>query len=305
MNIKILPIILGLLFFWPSLSAASLRGEVRQGNRLYQKGDYKRAAEKFDKALQKKSESDIINFDLGTAEYKKKEYPQAIAHLQKALLSEDAALRARASYNLGNALVKFGLSRENDNIEQAIQSLQQALVQYENVLKADAKDADAVFNHEFTKKELERLQKQKQQQQNKQCPRPEKQNQDQGQQPKPDSGQEEKPPESAEGRDKDYPENQSGTSSPQENGKTPEKPAPPDQSRPESGAVDSKPQKFGEEQPDKNSDQQSTPGYGKSEKLTEQEARMLLDDYQKKEEPRGLLNFQPKSAEERPVAKDW
>ena len=146
--------------------AALFGGKVGEGNNLFERGDYGQAAEKYKEALKKDENSDIINFNLGTALYKNKEYDQAVTQLQKSLLSDDEKLKGKAGYNLGNAFYKSGISREKSDIKKAIQSLTQSLKSYERTLAIDKDDNDAQFNYEFVKKELERLKKKQEQPQN-------------------------------------------------------------------------------------------------------------------------------------------
>src|SRR3989338_2076582 len=92
----------------PGLAQAS----SKKGSQLYSKGDYKASVEEYEQALAKDEESDIINFNTGTALYKSEQYPQAIKHLQKALLTDKSDLKQKSHYNLGNSLYKFGKAQE-------------------------------------------------------------------------------------------------------------------------------------------------------------------------------------------------
>ena len=56
-------------FLMPSACEASEAGIVKKGNQLYNKGDYKAALENYQKALNQNPDSDIINFNVGTAFY--------------------------------------------------------------------------------------------------------------------------------------------------------------------------------------------------------------------------------------------
>ena len=96
-----------LLVIFVSLSldnafAASTRKIVEQGNDLFESEEYSGSAEKYDEALKKDSESDIVNFNMGSAYYKMGDYPKAMGHFQKALLSEQRGLKEKAHYNTGN-----------------------------------------------------------------------------------------------------------------------------------------------------------------------------------------------------------
>ncbi len=131
---------------------ASVRSHVKKGNEFYQQGNFEASAEKYNEALEKKPESDVVNFDLGTALYKKGDYDQAIAHMQKALLTENKDLKQKTYYNLGNGLYKNGVAREEKDLNFAVDSLQKSLKQYEQALSFKADDQDAKFNYYFVKK---------------------------------------------------------------------------------------------------------------------------------------------------------
>jgi len=281
--------------------AASQRSSVKQGNALYEKGDYPASIEKYEEAIKKAPESDIVNFNAGTAYYKNQDFQQAITHTQKALLSEDPQLKARAHYNLGNALYRAGIAQENKDIQAAIQDLQQALSQYEGALKINDKDEDARYNYEFVKKELKRLeQKQQQQQQNKQQDQQSSSGQDgQQQEPSPD----EDPSEQARQQER---QDRSG----EENK---EKDQQAQGQKPEENQPKSEEQEKQDQQPAGGEDQQqsarpqtsSGQGAASQKGLTQREARMMLEDYQQTEEPKGMVNFIPRDAQDKPVTKDW
>lgn len=163
----------------PYVWGASLSGLVEQANDAYQQGDYPNAIEKYQQAIAQKPENDIINFDLGTAYYKNKDYIKSLKHLQKALLTEDAALQQKTHYNLGNAYYRHGITAEDQNIDTAISRLENALDHLKTAVQMDAQDADAKANKEFVEQELKRLREKKRQQQQQQK---QKQKQDQRQQ---------------------------------------------------------------------------------------------------------------------------
>ena len=173
--------------------AASSAGEVTEGNRLYKEGSFEDAAARYNAALARGGQEAV------------------------------------ARYNLGNAMYKQGKALEEKDIDRAIGDMQQSLGDYEQVLKKNAKDADAQYNYDFVKKELERLKKKQQEQQ-------QQKQQQQQQQNKQD-------------------------------------------------------QQKKQQQPQQGQDQR--------------QAKDILEDYQRTEEPQGLLNFIPKDKPEKPVEKDW
>lgn len=306
--------ILLLFCFFVSVSDsswASIAGEVKKGNQLYQAGQYDQAVEKYDKALQHRPESDIINFDLGTAYYKKKEYPNAVSHLQKALLSDDPGLRFKASYNLGNALYYSGIAQEKTNVDLAISSLEQALTNYENVLKADVKDEDAKYNYDIVKKELARLKK-KQQSQSQQCPNPKKkdsspdqqqsrQEQQSQQNPGQQSSDQQKSGQTGPGEQKpQQPQQGEENQDQQESGSKAQSRENDEQGQGQDAPSQPQPQRESSEQ-----NAAESTGTSDNETMNAKAAQILLRDYQQREEPKGLLNFQKHQSQETPVTKDW
>ncbi len=284
--------------------AASKEAAVKAGNALFAKQDFTGAVGHYQDALKKDQESDRINFDLGTAYHKAGQYDQADEHLQKSLLTRDDHLRQKAYYNLGSNDYRRGTAREDKNIEQAVGDLEKSLDAYQQAIGLDSKDEDAKANLEFVKKELRRLkEKQKKAEQN-------QQNKDQGKQ-----GQQEPQDKSQSGNSSQKQQEGQGQKSSSENTSTG------DQQTQEKSSADSQAQEenknkeeqqgqqaAGEQGEKKNSSSNSSAGQGQAQdqkELTPQEAQMMLNQYQKKEEPLGLLQFVPGLRREQPVAKDW
>ncbi len=293
----------GLFLLMPLVStqayAASQRRAVAEGNRLYKEGDFERSIQKYEDALQKNPESDIIHFNMGTALYKRNDYEGSIQHLEKSLLSEDERLKGNAHYNLGNAFYMAGRDKENSDISSAISSLKKALEHYKGALAADKNDADAQYNYDFVKKELERLlekQKQSQQDQQRQDSSEEK-NKQEGPE---ESGPQDKAKEQEKGQDnqqdkKAEDQQQQGQKEPQEDASA--------QDRMEEQSTKSDEQ--GRHQPQDGSREGQTPETGNAQELTPQEAGRLLESYQQTEEPQGLLNVFQGRGDMAPVLKDW
>lgn len=219
------------LFFltFPAAVWASSAQTVKQGNRAYRQGNYQEAIQQYDMALKVGGQEPV------------------------------------ARYNLGNALYKKGKAQEDNNIDGAIADMQQSLSDYEQVLKKNAKDGDARYNHEFVQKELERLKKKKEEQK-KQQQQPQQQKQDQGQQ------QEQKQDQGQQGQDQQQQQKQ---------------------------------QEQEQQKQQKQQEQQQGASAQDNKEMSKQQARDILEDYQRNEEPQGLLNFIPKKGSEKPVEKDW
>lgn len=311
MIVRLLLLIMFLVI--PQVSfAASRAQDVKEGNRLYQEGKYKESVGRYRNALQKDEESDIVNFNLGTALYKNKEYDQAIDHFKRSLLTDDVNLRQKAQYNLGNALYRWGMTKGQKDLPGAIANLEESLYHYERALEINQEDEDAKFNYEFVKKELERLKKQLEQQSKQEQQQKQKSN-EQNQEQKQQQQQQQQQEQNQQGQQQQQPPQSQQGEQPQEK-------------KDESSQSDSqkeKPQSQGEKQ----QDQESSAGSGQEQKqepsgesfmqgqsggrtgkqMSPQEAKMLLENYQQGEEPKGLLNFnlfKGKSLEQ-DVEKDW
>ncbi|VAX37264.1 hypothetical protein MNBD_UNCLBAC01-390 [hydrothermal vent metagenome] len=296
----------------PALTqAASKSSFVKQGNKFYIDGDYTTAIEKYTQALEQDSESDIINFNLGTAMYKSENYGQAITHLQKALLGEKEELQQKVSYNLGNALYKEGISHEQEDIKTAIQYLENALEQYESVLAIDGdeEDRDVKYNYEFVKEELERLKKKQQEQ---------KQDQDQDQDQQQDQQQENEDKEKQNQKDSQEKSQDQQDSKNEDQDQKEEEEQKNEQQDSQQEKQNQEEQQNEEEQEPENSQQNEGNGGEENEdevqdreyqdegSLTPKEAQMILENYEQNEQPKRLLNvFQKQRGDWRPVGKDW
>ncbi|MBN1870562.1 MAG: tetratricopeptide repeat protein [Candidatus Omnitrophica bacterium] len=303
-----------------SAEAASFRNDIKEGNRYYRNGEYTASREKYANALEKAPESDVVNFNLGTAYYKEKNYEQAVDHFQKVFLSDDDELKENAHYNLGNVLYRLGMTQEDDSIEHAISSLENALSQYQRALSIDKNDKDAQYNYDYVQKELVRLKEKHQQQQNQQCDLPkDKKDQEQQDQPSQEeqksqqqqqeqsSQEEQKGQQQQQGQDEKEAQQQKQEQQTQSGSD--------DQKQEEQSGQEGQ-QKEQQEKPDQGHGQAGQEDYNKQQEavaaqaqdtreLTQKEAQMLLESYQQAEEPQGLLNVYPMIKETSPVIKDW
>lgn len=92
--------------------AAGAESALREGNALYEKEDYRGALENYLRASSKRDDPRPA-FNAGDALYRLEEYQAAVEAFQ--ILSSSAAapaVRAAASYNLGNSLMKQGKTAE-------------------------------------------------------------------------------------------------------------------------------------------------------------------------------------------------
>lgn len=263
---------------------ASPRGEVKKGNAFFKKGEYSEAIDYYSDALKKKN-SAVIEYNLGTALYKNAQYEEAVDHLRRAAASREPSLKTAPQYNLGNAFYKLGKSREKENLDQAVHNMEDALANLKNVTDIDPKDKDAEYNREVVKKELERLKKEQKKRQDNAQGKDGKNKQDGAQSPRSQDEQDKNKQQS----DPSKGQQQQGKADDKEQNKE----------------IDQK--KSGNEQ-EKNKPADDTSGQGGSggETMGLQEAKDIMDDYQRNQEPKGLLNFITKDdRSDRPVLKDW
>lgn len=130
----------------------------RKGNALYAQEQYAEAAAEYRLGVSAVSEagpgpvySGLLN-NLGASLYRTGDTEQAgIAFSGAAQMANTAADLVRASYNAGNAAATG-------------KQLEQALAHYRRALLSDPSNANAKFNYEFVKRQLEEQQKQDQQQ---------------------------------------------------------------------------------------------------------------------------------------------
>lgn len=269
--------------------AASKATDVKAGNALYKEGDYASSLKKYEEALKKDPESDIINFNLGTAYYQQQEYDKAIFSLQKSLLTEDAALQQKAQYNIGNTLYKSGISKEDEDIDTAVSSLGKALTHYEQALKVEQKDEDSVYNYDFVKKELERLKKKQQEQEQKK-----QQQKQQKQKDKQQCSEDQNKQQESQGQQKQDEEEKQDQKKEKESQAQRQQ-----QKEQEQKGAESREQSRAAQQKQQ---QGNTQGL---QEMSKEEAEKLLREYQYSEEPQGLLNFMKRKGTESSVLKDW
>lgn len=123
------------------------RRDVRRGNRLYNRGDYTTAIERYTRALVNAPECYEATYDLGNALYKAEMFDKAEQTMARAAadtLRTDAD-RAEALYNLGNAQFQQ-------------QKYKEALESYRRSLLLNPDDMEAKYNFAYTKKLLEQQQ---------------------------------------------------------------------------------------------------------------------------------------------------
>lgn len=333
---KVLVCVVVLLLISPPVAGASAVKSAREGSVRFKEQDYAGAVAKYEEALKNDPESAKINFNLGTSLYKAGDYDTAAEHLQQALLTDDPDLLARARFNLGNTHYQRGRLQEDQDIAAAIAELERSLNYYEPLLEAPDPDPDAIANQALIEQELQRLREKQEEQKRQQ--QDQKQNQDQGQeqnqgqsssknsssaQPQNGAGEEQNPSPDASQED--------GTSKSPEEHPSPSGQGTPQEESPSSSAGDGQ-DSSGEKEPASPQAGQPDEGEGARQgagtsgdpsdrrqaagsaavgaadgtELTEDEARMLMNDFENTEGVQRMFFLVPRGArDESPVGKDW
>jgi tetratricopeptide (TPR) repeat protein len=125
---------------------------IRQGNRAFEEGDFKKAEIDYRKALDKNQKSVKGEYNLGGAIYKQENYEEA-QRLYEQLASNNLTPEQKAMtyHNLGNSFLQM-------------QKPEPAIAAYKNALRNNPNDLDTKYNLEFAKKMLKQQQQQQQQQ---------------------------------------------------------------------------------------------------------------------------------------------
>jgi len=125
----------------------------------YKAGNYDLALEGYRSETKKTPEDPQLQFNLGAAAYKGKQYPEALKSFGRSLNVQDINLQNQSYYNMGNTLYRQGEGGEKQNPQETIKNWQASIQAYENALKLKPEDQDAAFNRDFVKKRLEALKK--------------------------------------------------------------------------------------------------------------------------------------------------
>ncbi len=214
--------------------------------------------EKYEKAVEKDPDSDVANYNLGTAYYRKGEYEKSIDSFMKSLNTEDREIEAKAIYNMANSKYKMGSLQAERDLNSAIGHYKESLDYYRRAMELDESDRDAKYNHELVEKKVKiLLDKMKNQQQD--------QNQDENKDSKDSQGEEGQQQKTKQDQQKNN-QDQNQSAENEQSGEQKDQEG--------SGA-------------DKEQEEQETQSAGKeqesSEQMSAEEARMLLEAFGQEE----------------------
>lgn len=160
------------------LSSNRVEAGVTGAYKAYQKGEFDKSANLYEKEQQKDPENPMINYNLAGSLYKSGAYSLAANALKNALKTQDLELQQKAFYNLGNSYYRWGEQVLQTNPKQSIDFWEESLKSYQNAIELNPKDLECQENLEFVQKKLEDIKQQQQQNQENQKEQQDKQNQD-------------------------------------------------------------------------------------------------------------------------------
>ncbi len=140
-----------------SCFALSFSKNIQKGNNLYKKNKFDDALKYYNEAKKDYPDSAMVNFNIGTAWYKKENYKKAIDSFVKSLITDNIKLESKANYNIANSKYKMGRRKVNTDLEDAVKLYRESLDYYKRAIDLDHTNIDAKYNHEFVERELKVL----------------------------------------------------------------------------------------------------------------------------------------------------
>lgn len=304
---------------------------VEQANTQLEQGEAQQALQAYEQAASALPQAtDELAYNRAVAHYRLGELDAARSLFESSLETQDPQLAARSQFNLGNIAYASALQAREQQPEQTVALLDEAIDHYRRTLRTTPNDLDARANIELAeqlKRQIEDEQEQQQDQQEQQQQNQEQEQQQdqenqqqQGQdgsesQPQPNEPRSSEPQEQEQGQKQDQNEPQESSSDPQDAQQQQGDP----ESQQDSGAEDpasQEPQSVpeGELKPgteetspsdDETSMQDQAQAAQEAKPLSEDEARKLLQAIRDRDHQRRAEQAAREAAGQAPVEKDW
>ena len=137
----------------PRASAAAGAPTASEALRQYRDGKFGEAEASFDSLSRQHPSSPRFQFNLGNSSYKKGDYGRAAEAFGRALASPDSTLHGAIFYNLGNTLYQQGHAQKDQAAK--LRDWKNAIAHYDNALRLNPNDHDAMANRAFVAKAIE------------------------------------------------------------------------------------------------------------------------------------------------------
>ena len=136
---------------------------INDGNKLFAKGDYAGALEKYMKAREAEPANPLLFYNIGTCQYKLGNYDEAKKELESAVRMPDKKMAAKAAYNLANT--HFRIGEKSAEGSERIAAWRESVAYLKKAIDLDNGFENAKKNVEIVQRKLkEELDKQKQNQ---------------------------------------------------------------------------------------------------------------------------------------------
>ncbi len=175
-------ILVGLFLFIGTTSLAQKENTLlRQGNRQFEKGNFKEAEKDYRKALEMNKESVKGQFNLGAAVYKNNSFEEsAKIYGNLAGKNNDREIQSKIFHNLGNSYLQA-------------KEYEKSIPAFKNALMNNPKDLDTKYNLEYAKMMLKKQQQQQQQNKDNQDKKDQQDKQDKNKDQENDKNQDKQP----------------------------------------------------------------------------------------------------------------
>lgn len=293
-------------------SPRQLRDEAAKA---MEEGRFADAVEHYSRLRQMLPEAAQVPYNMAVAEYRQGNLNEAAELFNDAItLAEQAELRNRATYNLGNTAYNQSLRAlqgQDDpqqamaGLENATGRLQEALKSFKQALAADPENEDARANAEAAHRLLRQLE-QLQQQMQQQNPQQGDQNQDQDQQQQDQQSQDQQQQQQGQQQDQQQSQNQQSEQEQQQDQQqqqgSPEQQQQDDQQQKQAAAEENEQQ---EQQQAQAEEQESEGEQRQGRQMTREEAERLLQRVRDKERQRREELARRQRGRHKPAEKDW
>lgn len=247
------------------LEAGNTFSANKKANALFQKGEYERALEIYEKALAEAPDEPRLRMNKGSALYKLGLFDQAEESYKEAAGIQDKEAKADLYYNAGNAQFMQAMTQAKQGDQQALEKFKGAREAYITSLRLRPSDKDAKWNLEVTNGIIDALEKNQQNQdknqQNKQNQNNNQKNNDQN-----ESGDQDK-------ENQQQQQEQDGKKEPKDQGQENQQQDPGDQEQ----------QRDGKDKPEDKQEEKGTPkptrADQKQEEMEKKKAEMLLQKF--------------------------
>lgn len=138
-------VLLLILFIFTQWAYSDLsRKKTRKGIESYEQEQWDESSQYFQDALLDDPENPTGHFNIGSSQYKRKNYEESLKSYEKAMTTQDINLKQKSYYNLGNTYYQM------NKYQESIQS-------YIKALDLDPNDVDAKYNLELVRAKLKEM----------------------------------------------------------------------------------------------------------------------------------------------------